>query len=228
MSKTKTRLFDVLWVVIILIWIAVLVVPSTRDWYLKITGAQPYWAGFVNFAILATMGDLLAGRIRTGGWILKVSTIFKLIVWGFIGVTITLFFGLTANGVADLQKANMLPFGYLNPTSFWGTLAHAFMTSVLINVSFGPAMFIFHKFADTYIDAKFNKLPSNAAAMIERIDWKTFFKFSVFTMVPCFWIPCHTIVFCLPTDYRVLMAAFLSIALGLFLSLKNKAATKSK
>jgi hypothetical protein len=224
MSKAITRLFDVLWGLIILLWIIVLVDPSTRGVYMSITGAHEYLGGFFNFAILATMGDLLAGRIGTKKWTINVATIFKLLIWGFIGMAITLFFGLGANGVADLQKAHMLPFA---GTGFGSNFAHALFTSILLNVSFGPAMFIFHKFTDTYINAKFNKTPANMDALIESIDWKTFFKFTVLTTLPCFWIPCHTIVFLLPADYRVLMAAFLSIALGLLLSIKNKVSAKA-
>jgi hypothetical protein len=218
MTAAKRTLFDVLWGAIILAWIILLIVPATRGQYLKVDDAHAYLVGFFNFAILATMGDLLAGRISSGDWTINVATIFRLIVWGIIGMAITLFFGIMANGVAAVQ-GSLLPFK-------GSTFAHALLTSILINISFGPAMFIFHKFTDTYIDAKYYKKPSDMKSMIERIDWKTFFKFTVFTMVPCFWIPCHTIVFLLPANIRVLLAAFLSIALGLLLSIKKRAAIK--
>lgn len=39
---------------------------------------------------------------------------------------------------------------------------------------------------------------------------------------PYFWIPAHTIVFLLPNQYRVLVSAFLSIALGLLLAIAKK------
>jgi hypothetical protein len=219
MTKSKIRLFDILWGAIILLWVIVLVIPSTRGQYIEITEAHKYLGGFFNFAILATMGDLLAGRIATGKWTFNIPTIFKMLVWGFIGMAITLFFGIMANGVAAVQKTNLLPFAGSN-------FAHAILTSALTNLSFGPAMFIFHKFTDTYIDAKYNKKPSDVTSLIGRIDWKTFFKFTVFTTIPIFWIPCHTIVFLLPEEYRVMMAAFLSIALGLLLSIKKKATSK--
>jgi hypothetical protein len=219
MKKTNARLFDVLWGVIILLWIVMLIVPVTRGQYMAITKAHEYLGGFFNFAILATMGDLLAGRISSGKWTLNFATIFRMLVWGFIGIAITLFFGIIGSGVTALQKEMLLPFASSN-------FAHALFTSILLNISFGPAMFIFHKFTDTFIDAKFNKKPSDMASMIARIDWKTLFKFTVLTTVPIFWIPCHTIVFLLPPEYRVLMAAFLSIALGLILSLKKKVSVK--
>ena len=42
----------------------------------------------------------------------------------------------------------------------------------------------------------------------------------------CFWIPAHTVTFCLPQDYRVLMSAVLSLALGFILTFRPKAAKK--
>ncbi|MBG0194345.1 hypothetical protein I4O91_15035, partial [Clostridioides difficile] len=46
--------------------------------------------------------------------------------------------------------------------------------------------------------------------------------FSVLKTIPFFWIPCHTIVFLFPAEYRVIASAFASIALGLILALANK------
>lgn len=214
-TKSMTWLFDILWVGVILAWIVILVIPSTRTQYLFFTGAHKYLGGFISFAVLATMGDLLAGRIATGKWTINAATFFKMLIWGFIGMAITLYFGIVGKGVTDMQKAHMIPFAD-------SVFAHAFFTAALLNLSFGPAMFIFHKFTDAFINAKYNRTPSDINTLIESVDWKTFFKFTVFTTVPLFWIPCHTIDFLLPENYRVLFAAFLSIALGLLLSLKNK------
>ena len=40
--------------------------------------------------------------------------------------------------------------------------------------------------------------------------------------VPLFWIPMHTVTFLLPAEYQVMMAAALSVALGVILSLGNR------
>jgi len=40
--------------------------------------------------------------------------------------------------------------------------------------------------------------------------------------IPMFWIPAHTITFLLPSEFRVLAAAFLSIALGAILAFAKK------
>jgi hypothetical protein len=54
--------------------------------------------------------------------------------------------------------------------------------------------------------------------VIDRIDWPGFYTFVVGKTVPFFWIPAHTITFLLPSAYRVLWAAYLSIALGAILA----------
>lgn len=50
--------------------------------------------------------------------------------------------------------------------------------------------------------------------VVKTIDWYGFIRFVVLKTIPFFWIPAHTVTFLLPAEYRVLAAAFLSIALG--------------
>ncbi|MEL7656378.1 MAG: Mpv17/PMP22 family protein, partial [Bacillota bacterium] len=45
--------------------------------------------------------------------------------------------------------------------------------------------------------------------------------FTIIKTIPLFWIPAHTITFSLPGEYQIVVAAFLSIVLGIFLSLKK-------
>ena len=54
--------------------------------------------------------------------------------------------------------------------------------------------------------------------VIARIDWQGLVSFVIFKTIPFFWIPAHTITFLLPPEYRVLMAAYLSVALGAILA----------
>jgi hypothetical protein len=50
------------------------------------------------------------------------------------------------------------------------------------------------------------------------VQWGFVFK----KTIPLFWIPAHTLTFCLPQDLQVLFAAFCSVILGLFLSIAAK------
>ena len=67
----------------------------------------------------------------------------------------------------------------------------------------------------------------NLDKALSYIDWKTFANFVVLKTIPFFWIPAHTVTFLLPSSYRVLVAALLSVALGVILSLKKKAKSVS-
>ena len=55
-----------------------------------------------------------------------------------------------------------------------------------------------------------------------------FVSFVLMKTIPIFWIPAHTITFLLPSEYRVLSAAFLSIALGAILAFAKKKKISSR
>ena len=97
-----------------------------------------------------------------------------------------------------------------------------------MNLSFGPAMMTFHRFTDTYLDMKYEGEKNITIGEIaNRIDWKGFYSFVILKTIPFFWIPAHTIVFLLPAEYRVIAAAFLSVALGGILAFAKKKPNKN-
>ena len=63
------------------------------------------------------------------------------------------------------------------------------------------------------------------SVVLARIDWQGFIGFVVLKTVPFFWIPAHTVTFLLPPEYRVLVAASLSIALGAILAYAKRKKT---
>jgi hypothetical protein len=94
----------------------------------------------------------------------------------------------------------------------------AFFTSLFMNLIFAPTFMALHRITDTYIDlgeGKWSKICKvKLKDVTDKIDWYGFISFVVLKTIPLFWIPAHTITFMLPSEYRVLMASFLSIALG--------------
>ena len=50
---------DFVWIAALLVWVLILVVPSSRALFISVTDAHPYAGGFIKFAILASMGDML-------------------------------------------------------------------------------------------------------------------------------------------------------------------------
>lgn len=208
---------DFLWIGALLIWIVMLVIPASREAFIAFTDANPYVGGFIKFGILATMGDLLGARISKGEWSIPKGLIFRVIIWGIIGLMVTLVFSVFMGGAAAAQAGGKLPFKGVN-------FAQAFFGSAIMNLTFGPMMMVFHKFTDLFIDIKYEKNGGKVTMteLIDKVDWQTLIKFNWIKTCPLFWIPAHTIVFLLPGEYRVLVSAFLSIALGLMLAIAKK------
>ena len=208
---------DFLWGLALFVWILILVIPASRTAFISATNAHPYIWGFIKFAILASMGDLLGIRVLKGEWFIPKGVIYKGIVWGIIGLMVTLSFTVFMGGTAAAQATGRLPFN-------GSALAQAFFCSAIMNVTFGPMMMTFHRFSDMYIDAKYEKRGNKVTLkeLIEKNDWNSLVEFSWLKTCPFFWIPAHTIVFLLPGQYRVLASAFLSIALGLLLAIAKK------
>lgn len=215
MSKSKVRNGDLLWSTALLVWILVLAIPSARTVFLGVTDAHPYLGGFIKFACLATMGDLLGARILNGQWSIPNGFFYKAALWGLIGMAITLLFTVYSAGAEGAQAAGKLPFA-------GSTLAKAIFTSVIMNLTFGPMMYIYHKFGDIIIDMKLEKTKITVEALVNKVDWHSMVGFSWLKTCPLVWIPCHSLVFLLPGSYRVLASAFLSILLGILVAMSKK------
>lgn len=123
-------------------------------------------------------------------------------------------FELGVNGVIE----NGFVFGQGNK------MLTALFISAFMNLTYGPVMMGTHKITDKYIDLKYDNKGKKISIKdaVKAVDWYGFITFVVFKTVPLFWIPAHTIVFLLPGEYRLVVAALLSIALGILLTLANK------
>lgn len=216
---------DITWGALLLVWVIILVNPVTRTGFISFTTVHPYFGGFIKFAILASMGDMLGGRILTGGWKFPQGFLFKALVWGILGMMITLVFTVYFAGAAGAMASGKLPFAD-------SKFALAFFGSLIMNTTFGPMMYIYHKFGDMFVDFMYEKRNGSytgkitVAAMVNRVDWQTIVGFSWLKTCLLIWVPCHTVVFLLPEEYRVLASAFLSILLGILVAVSKKKAIK--
>ncbi len=212
---------DIFWTLGIAIIAAILIVPASHAVFVAFTTQHPYLAGFVKFFILATMGELLAIRIVSASWTVPKGWIYRALIWGVLGMAIVLTFGVFSGGVTAATNQGLLP--GKGSKFIW-----AFFVSAIMNLSFGPAMMTFHRFTDTYLDMKYEGEKNITIGEIaNRIDWKGFYSFVILKTIPFFWIPAHTIVFLLPAEYRVIAAAFLSVALGGILAFAKKKPNKN-
>ena len=215
---------DVLWVLALLAVLAAFAYPDSGKVLLSLTASHPYLMGFAKFALLASMGELLVLRLAKGGWVVPRGFPLRAAVWGIVGILIVLMFTLFSAGVAAAASKGLLPLG----KGWLATFLQAFWTSALMNLTFGPAFMAAHRVSDAWIDARAVAKGSAGAAhglksprlgeIVTTIDWNRFLSFVVGKTIPLFWIPAHTITFLLPGEYRVLVAALLSIALGVILT----------
>jgi len=183
--------------------------------FIMLTNAYPILMGFVKFFILATFGDVLARRIVSGSWTLKNMHILeRAFVWGMLGILFTFVFPIYSAGVDALVLKGMLPVfsgGVLRG------IAVAFWKSFWINMLFALPMMIFHRITDTLIDRRGLFKRWSFLNVWKNIDWDNIWKFVAPTVI-WFWIPAHTVTFYLPPEFRIMMAALLSICLGAILS----------
>ena len=203
---------DIIWSIFLAIIVLFLLVPGTREIFKDLTASYPYLMGFIKFSILATMGELLSIRIVNKKWKRPNGLFYRVVIWGFLGVVIVLVFDLFNSGVAAAQSKNLLP-------GESSKFMLAFLTSALMNMIFAPTMMAFHRISDTYIEKthKINR-KINLEKVVSSVNWGDFVSFVILKTIPFFWIPAHTIVFLLPDVYRIITAAFLSMALGAILA----------
>ena len=215
---------DFLWLLSLLAVSTLLLSPATHSIFITTTKAHPYLMGFAKVAILATMGELLAIRVVVGTWTQPVGLFWRMVIWGLFGMTFAVAFPIFDAGVRGAIGAGLI-------SDFGGNkLAIAFFISAFMNLIFAPTFMGLHRITDTYIElcsGKFANLSKvSIHKVVEHIDWKVLVAFVYLKTIPFFWIPAHTITFLLPPEYRVLMSAFLSIALGGILSfVKRKGQT---
>ena len=220
----KLKMFDYIWGSLLLVFVLIVVFEPSRVVFEELTENYPYMMGFVKVSILATMGELLANRIAKGHYKGIYGLPYRFIVWGFLGCVFVVIFPIFYEGVYQVQQASLLPF--ISHDYFGGLLLTAFFTSAFMNLFFAPTFMALHRVTDTYIDlgqGKFKQIIKvKLDDCITHINWNRFISFVVLKTIPLFWIPMHTITFLLKEEYRILLAASLSIALGVLLSLASK------
>jgi hypothetical protein len=182
---------------------------------------------FIKFAILATAGEVIGLRIRTGSYYYRgFGLLPRALVWGFLGITIYMAFAIfTAGTPVLLEKAGFRDAGNIlrSDLSFRKVLV-SFCIGTALNIFYAPVMMTFHKITDMHILATGGTIrgflsPIPFARIFREINWDVQWNFVFKRTIPLFWIPAQTITFLLPEEYRVLFAAFLGIVLGVLLAI---------
>ncbi len=225
---------DIVLILCVIIVLAPFFIPATGffDTFKSLTETHPFIMAFFKFAILATLGEMLALRIRKGVYNEKgFGIVPRMMVWGFLGMCITMAMMIFKTGVPAFMEAvggckkGSLAAIFLAEELTWGKVGVAFCVSVLMNSIFAPVMMTFHKCTDIHILDNGGTVRGLLRPMKMReimstkvnwdVQWNVVFK----KTIPLFWFPAHTITFILPPTFQVLFAALLGVALGLILAL---------
>jgi len=221
-------------IAIIAFFLPFFISSSVFDFYIGFNKEHGMIMAFVKFAILATLGEVIGLRIRTGDYYQKgFGVIPRAIVWGFLGLTIKLAFIIFAVGTpAFLAYMGLADAPILMKQSFsFDKLLLAFSISAAMNLIYAPVMMTLHKITDMHILENGGTIvgffkPIQFGKHFVNLNWNVQWDFVFKKTIPFFWIPAHTITFLLPPDFQVLFAALLGIALGVILSVagmkKNK------
>jgi hypothetical protein len=216
-----------------LVFVPFFVFDTVYQTYNQLNAEHGMILSFLKFAILATTGEAIGLRIKTGHYNTKgFGLLPRAIVWGFLGLTIKLAFVIFATGTPKFLAYMGLPEAVeAMKGGFSSTkLFTAFSISLFMNVIYAPIMMTLHKITDTHITLFYGKVsgllkPIQFAKILKELNWDVQWNFVFKKTIPFFWIPAHTITFLLPTDFQVLFAAVLGIVLGVILSV---ASMKSK
>ncbi len=226
---------DILFILFCLVlFVPFFVIPSVYDFYKNFNAAHGMITSFIKFALLATMGEMIGLRIRSGNYNQKgFGIIPRAIVWGFLGLTIKLSFIIFAAGTpkflaymgmhdaVQIMKSNLS----------WHKVLVAFAISASMNLIYAPVMMTLHKITNTHIVNNGGTLagffrPIKFGSILVNLNWDMQWNFVLKKTIPFFWIPAHTITFLLPVDFQVLFAALLGVMLGVLLAFANNTAKK--
>lgn len=196
----------------------------------------PYLMAFLKFACLATTGEMIALRLKTGKYNeMNYGLLPRSIVWGTLGILIAATMQIFSTGVPHLLEnfglkgAVQAMHGEYSGLKFITALA----ISIFMNCIFSPVFMTFHKITDTHIIENSGKLsalfsPIPIGRILSQLNWDVQWNFVFKLTVPLFWIPAHTLTFLLPPMFQVLFAASLSIVLGILLSMAAFLAREKK
>ena len=213
----------------ILLFLPFFVFSNVYNFYQQVNSSNPYMLSFLKFAILATFGEMIGSRIKTGKYCPSGFGILpRAIVWGILGMFIKLNFVIFGAGAPKVLTSLGIPTAdnILGQAFSAHKLLTAFTVSLTLNTFFAPVMMTMHKITDAHIEMTGGSLRRffsviQVRTILEKVNWKSLWGFVFKKTIPIFWIPAQTINFLLPEEYRVLVAAIYSIILGIFLAIAS-------
>lgn len=212
--------------VAVLLLLPFLFSDTVYGYYADFNCAHPYLMAFLKFGILATAGEAIGLRIKTGSYNEKGFGILpRTIVWGLLGMWIAAAMKVFSTGVPFVAEGIGLKGVTAAMTGDFTLLklTGAFLISAAMNTAFAPIFMTLHKVTDTHILANGGSAmallrPIPVGRILSSLNWEVQWNFVFKKTIPLFWIPAHTITFMLSAEFQVLFAALLGVMLGVLLS----------
>ena len=227
--------------VVVVVLLPFFLFPTVYEGYRSLNASHGYLMSFIKFAILATFGESIGLRIRTGMYMQpRFGILPRALVWGILGISLKMAFVIFADGAPILLKSMGVHFPMADPSEMlrepgfsWLKLLTAFTASVTLNLFFGPIFMIVHRIADMHILATGGTIrglltPIRIRYQFQTLDWTSMWGFVISRTIPFWWIPAQTFNFMLPEEWRILVAALYSIILGVILSIAGLMAESRK
>jgi hypothetical protein len=204
--------------------------PGLLDFYKEFNSGHALLMSFIKFAILATMGEVIGLRIKTGDYNQPGFGILpRAIVWGFLGMSVKIAFVIFGAGapafleMMGMENASEIINGDLSPAK----VLVSFTISTSLNLFYAPVLMTFHKITDIHITSNGGTLrglftPIKFSEIFPALNWEVQWDFVFKKTIPLFWIPMQTINFLLPSQYQILVAALLGIVLGVLLAVASQ------
>jgi len=214
---------------VILFFLPFFLFDKVYQTYYQLNTQYPYPVSFLKFAVLATFGEMLGMRIKTGKYYpAGFGLIPRAIVWGFLGMMIKMNFVIFGAAAPRLLSSIGIPTpDHILTTAFsLHKLLTAFTVSITLNAFFAPILMTLHKITDSHIELTGGTIkgfftPIHVRQILENVEWRSLWGFVIKKTIPFFWVPAQTINFLLPEEYRVLVAALYSVILGIILAVAS-------
>lgn len=214
---------------LLFIFIPFIISDTLYNYYDRFYSLYPFTGSFIKFAILATTGEVIGLRIKTGRYFAPGFGILpRALVWGILGITIQAAFIIFSAGVPVMLEFAGLS-GSIDSMTGPFTLTRlgvAFSISFLLNIFYAPVLMTAHKVTDSHIEMNngtvrglFSRI--NVSSILKNIDWDTHWGFVLKKTIFFFWIPAQTVNFLMPEQFRVLIAAIYGIILGVILAVAS-------
>jgi len=219
---------DIIFIIIFVgIFVPFFLSEKLYDFFVWFSTDWAFTASFIKFAILATMGEMLGSRIRSGIYLPEgFALLYRAVVWGFLGMTVKAAFMIFGGGTPlIMQHLGMGDAAAVMAGPITGArVLLAFAISTFLNVFYAPVLMVTHRVSDLHIAAaagdrrKLLTVP-DVRKLLASIEWNSMWGIVLKKSIPLFWIPAQTVNFLLPEEFRMLIAALYSTVLGVILAL---------